>query len=435
MFRKPIAVRNSLAGVLLVFGALVLGACSPLDLPAVSIGAPGAGEIETQHPKLTHTPTHAPTEATTIPPDEIEFRGQFTAREGNIWVIGEFRVIVTDRTEIKGEPQIGDWLKVHVVRTSEGLVAREIEVLERDATRTPEPGFEFRGQLKAREGHIWVIGEFRVIVTERTEIKGEPQIGDWLKVHAVRTTDGLVAREIEVLEREVTRTPEAEIEFRGQLKEREGHIWVIGEFRVIVTERTEIKGEPQIGDWLKVHAVRTSEGLVAREIEVLEREVTRTPEPGFEFRGQFTAREGNVWVIGEFRVIVTDRTEIKGEPQIGDWLKVHAVRTSEGLVAREIEVLEREVTRTPEPEPTRTREPEPTHEPSRTPEPPTEAPRVEFTGTLHGVSGHMWKVGGTPVIVTGETEIRDNPQVGDTVEVRGWQNADGSVTAREIRKR
>jgi hypothetical protein len=273
MFRKLNIFGNSFAGVLLVLGVFLLAACSPLDPPSVSALAPAAGKIETQRPESTHTPIGVPTEATATPAaprDEFEFRGQFTERNGNVWVIGEFRVTVTERTEIKGDPQLRDWLKVHAVRTPDGLVAREIEVLEREATRTPEAEIEFRGQLTAIESNIWIIGEFRVIVTERTEIKGDPQLRDWLKVHAVRTPDGLVAREIEVLERDVTRTPVSgatRIEFTGTLTAINGSHWTVNGVKVIVGN-TEIKDNPQIGDTVKVEGTLQADGSVlAREIE------------------------------------------------------------------------------------------------------------------------------------------------------------------------
>jgi hypothetical protein len=306
--------------------------------------------------------------------------------------------------------------------------------------------FELIGVVERQSPEAWLISGQIVQLTPATEITGDPRIGDRVKAQGRIVEGALVAREIRALRPELTRTPEAtgqaEFEFRGQVKEMHERVWVIGEYRVHITERTEIKGDPRIGDWVKVHALRTEDGLIAREIEVIER--TRTPEPTrppeIEFRGQLTAIEGRVWVIGEYRVIVTERTEIKGEPRIGDWLKVHALRTEDGLVAREIELLEREATRTPEPtrevEPTRPPEATRTPEPSRTPEPTrTVAPaEIEFVGTLNSKEGGVWNVGGTSVMVTGETEIRDNPQVGDTVKVHGWLQADGVVKAREIRK-
>ena len=47
----------------------------------------------------------------------------------------------------------------------------------------------------------------------------------------------------------------------------------------------------------------------------------------------------------------------------------------------------------------------------------------------------MWIIGGQAVTVNGGTEISDNPQVGDQVEVRAVQQGDGSWTALRIEKK
>jgi hypothetical protein len=49
--------------------------------------------------------------------------------------------------------------------------------------------------------------------------------------------------------------------------------------------------------------------------------------------------------------------------------------------------------------------------------------------------GAVWVVAGTSVTVDANTEIRDDPQVGDTVEVRALQFANGRLLATRIRRR
>jgi hypothetical protein len=46
----------------------------------------------------------------------------------------------------------------------------------------------------------------------------------------------------------------------------------------------------------------------------------------------------------------------------------------------------------------------------------------------------VWTVDGQAVIVTAETEIRDNPQIGDRVEVRALRQPDGTLIATRIEK-
>jgi hypothetical protein len=86
--------------------------------------------------------------------------------------------------------------------------------------------------------------------------------------------------------------------------------------------------------------------------------------------------------------------------------------------------------------------PEPTHTPeTSTPEAtlvstitPTVGAEIEFTGPLTAINGNVWVVNGLNVVVTAQTEIKDNPQIGDTVKVHATLQADNSLVAREIEK-
>lgn len=63
-----------------------------------------------------------------------------------------------------------------------------------------------------------------------------------------------------------------------------------------------------------------------------------------------------------------------------------------------------------------------------------EAQEVRFTGVVQSISSGSWKVGGKTVKINSSTEIKDNPQVGDEVEVRALQQPDGSLVAEKIEK-
>ncbi len=61
------------------------------------------------------------------------------------------------------------------------------------ATFTPEPKdheSEFSGVVSAINAGSWTIGGQTVTVDERTEIEGNPQVGDTVKVEAVQQADG-----------------------------------------------------------------------------------------------------------------------------------------------------------------------------------------------------------------------------------------------------
>lgn len=79
-----------------------------------------------------------------------------------------------------------------------------------------------------------------------------------------------------------------------------------------------------------------------------------------------------------------------------------------------------------------------TPQPSETPRPTdddeTDEPdEEEFKGTVEAIGG-TWMISGRAVVITAETEIRNNPQVGDRVEVKAWRLNDGTLVARRIEK-
>ncbi|MGQ0601571.1 MAG: DUF5666 domain-containing protein [Anaerolineales bacterium] len=159
-----------------------------------------------------------------------------------------------------------------------------------------------------------------------------------------------------------------------------------------------------------------------------------TAQAEAEFTGTLIAIDGNMWTVNGIRVTITAQTEIKGNPQVGDTVKVHGAPQSDGsVIAREIEVVLASSTTTPVPG---TVTPAPTG--SATPIPSstvvvTPNAKIEFFGTVTAINGAEWAVSGFRVLVTAQTEIEGNPQVGSTVKVEGRLQADGSVLAREIK--
>ncbi len=58
--------------------------------------------------------------------------------------------------------------------------------------------------------------------------------------------------------------------------------------------------------------------------------------------------------------------------------------------------------------------------------------KVEFVGVLQSRSGSLWVIAGTQVTVDSDSEVEDNPQVGDTVSVEAFRQPDGSLWAKKI---
>ncbi len=59
---------------------------------------------------------------------------------------------------------------------------------------------------------------------------------------------------------------------------------------------------------------------------------------------------------------------------------------------------------------------------------------VRFQGVLQAIDGTTWTIAGQSVMVNASTEVDDQPQVGDTVEVRADQQPNGSLIATRINK-
>lgn len=59
---------------------------------------------------------------------------------------------------------------------------------------------------------------------------------------------------------------------------------------------------------------------------------------------------------------------------------------------------------------------------------------IEFAGLVAAQNGNEWMIAGFPVVITGQTEVRDGPiMVGSAVRVKGQTQADGLVYAERVR--
>jgi hypothetical protein len=150
-------------------------------------------------------------------------------------------------------------------------------------------------------------------------------------------------------------------------------------------------GPAEIGAEVAAEVVQRPDGqLLARVITVL-RDVFETRE----WRDVINAMKGSEWVIGNTPVLVDGDTEIIGDPAVGKVASVRAKRyANEPWRAVRIRVDEPEY--------------------------------MDFEGTINAISGGFWVVGGTTVIIDGQTSISGaNPEVGLWAEVRAERKDDG----------
>jgi hypothetical protein len=256
------------------------------------------------------------------------------------------------------------------------------------ASPTPSPvlTIEFTGIVEAIGDDVWTIGAWTVAVDEDTQIKGAPQVGDEVKVKALRQADGsLLALEIKLKRQSV--------KFAGMVEAIGADSWTIDGREIAIDARTKIKGDPQVGDYVRVHAFVQDDGsLLAHQIKLESRQL--------KFSGVVESIGDDNWTIGGKVVAIGPDTKIKGDPQVGDRVKVHALIQADGtLLAREIRRVDE---------------------------------KVEFTGIVEAIGDGAWTISGQAIAVNADTKIKGDIQVGDRVKVEAFVMDDGSLLAHEI---
>jgi hypothetical protein len=197
--------------------------------------------------------------------------------------------------------------------------------------------------------------------------------------------------------------------------------WSIGGLAV-GSARTEIAGEPQVGDLVRVQALLKQTGLTALSIESV---APAAPEPAqlmsdtadgeTEFTGQVVAIGPDSWTVGDTTVAVTSDTEPRPRQRPGEGPHIVSVRApaaKSGWPSR--------------------------HSVDDSPDDSVEAgdsegeQDLEFKGVVESISGDTWTVSGMAFLVTPDTEIKDTITVGDFVEIHAVLSVDGLLTAVSI---
>jgi len=210
---------------------------------------------------------------------EMEFTGLVDSIGPEAWSVGGLTVGITVATEIAGEPQVGDLVKVHaLIVPPETLVAREIALAESPTDEPsstdvpPAPGdeIEFVGQVVTIAADAWTVDDQVVAVTSETEIKGTITVGDLVKVHALVGPDlSLTAREIEPASEEDALgdddpqdDDEEDLEFKGIVEAINGEDWTVSGVHFLVPATAQIEGAIAVGDFVEIHAAWSTDGVL-----------------------------------------------------------------------------------------------------------------------------------------------------------------------------
>ena len=275
-----------------------------------------------------------------------------TPEEGEPYmVVKEQQIMLTGETQYEGEGglTVGATVKV-TARIEDGIMyALRVQFRQREARYVPLNGTV--ESIEELSGLWWWTivddeGEEKIVlVTEDTELRGDPGVGDQVRGQArVEDEDTLVAIIIAVWQEP---QPE-EIRFEGPIQRFPEDLlgrWMIGGQFVIVDEETEISGaEPQIGAMAAVIGLRYGNGnihassiLVSEVVEDISFEATIIRLPS-------TSSLTGQWIVemadGSLRKVqVLPSTTIIGEPAVGAGVLVTAEpRGRQTWMASEVEV-------------------------------------------------------------------------------------------------
>jgi type VI secretion system secreted protein VgrG len=395
-------------------------------------------------------------------------------------MIGAYGVVNASAPSLPGDPLYGVKRTVEQAQLilaanplaraqlEEQFAARRVDEAQALVALKREAPVEFRGRVASIAGERWSVAGMTVMVGNEARVNGAPSPGAVVEVAGATQLDGTVrASQVSVIAGDGKPEP--------------------------IASATPTSAPSATATPLPGGAGSSSPAPVETDAETpTALAPSATPEPTaaqaveIEFFGMVESIAGSVWRIGGQTVMVNTSTELRGNPQVGQTVEVRAIRLANGsLIARRIEVKSSGVsgpsaTHTP-PAPEDRRTPEPTHtpgsggsgpspthtpdagggsgpspsntpRPTRTPEPshtaaptgtpaPTATPtetttpeEIEFEGTLQSIVGNVWTVSGQAVIVTADTEIKENPQVGDEVRVKAYRQPDGSLIAERIEK-
>jgi hypothetical protein len=304
----------------------------------------------------------------------------------------------------------------------------------------------FEGLVTAMSEDSWTVGDLSVLLSPETVIEGMATPGRSVEVSGETESSGAIrAHRIRL----------RAFEFTGTVESIEGREWVVGGARLEVPRGTPIDDGIRLGARALVSVRVDDEGQwIARRISLIgplpppptaTPRPSSTPEPLFtedneqqeeegeeiELDGALESIGGSSWVVAGRQVLIGSDTEIEGHPDVGDRLRVWGVLQAGGVILAERIRIEEE-DETQEAEETEAAPPSTTRTPDDDED--QESERVEFTGDVESISAGIWLIGGQTVIVTPETEIDGDPEVGDSVRVRAVRLANGDLVAERIER-
>ena len=175
---------------------------------------------------------------------------------------------------------------------------------------------EFRGLIEEIDPRYWMVDKHMVLITDRTSIKGQPQVGALAGVKGMLLFENIVlASTIQV----TAPGAHAEVEFEGVIESISDDTWVVNGTTVRISAVTVIQGTPAVG------AIAEVRGVLQPDDSVLAQQIIVT-YPGFPFlaevEGLVESIEETHWVVGGTTVLIDSNTFIddsRAPAEVGMW--------------------------------------------------------------------------------------------------------------------
>jgi len=310
-------------------------------------------------------------------------------RIGATWRIAGQNFRTHADTVIIGDPQVGDWVAFEGRALLNGTrVADKIVLLHRRFENT----FAFVGTVDAIGESEWTIAGRVVRVDEVTRIEPGIEVGDLVEVKGGIAQDGtLWAASIQPV---VTNG----FRFTGVVQNITSEAWAVSSISVTVNVSTTIEPGIVVGDVVQVSGQILEDGVW------LAQTIRRVPAGGGPFEMVGVATSLDPWIVNGIELATADWTEIDEGIEVGDKVKVEGRILADGTwLAEKIKLWDED-----------------------------EPVRFAFVGRVNSIN--PWVVGGIPLAVDDNTEIKGEIAVGDRVKVEGVVLPDGTWLAQAIKR-
>jgi len=287
--------------------------------------------------------------------------------------------------------------------------------MRQNVSATRRPSVKITGWVREIAATHLLVGDHKLCIDPASTIADDARVGVYAVAKAWLDEQGqLHAEDVAVLPlpeqaRGVSVQPPGDLpgyafEFRGVIQEIQPRYWIVGNRLVFITDRTVIRGRPE------VDALAEVKGMLLFENIVLAKTIKVTMPGAYaevEFEGIIESMSEDSWVVNGVTVMISPVTVIQGTPAFG------LVAEVQGVLQPDSTVLAEQIT---------VRDPD-------------FMPHIDIEGIVESIEATQWVVAGTTVLIDGNTfidESRAPAEVGVWAQVRALSQRDGSLLALRI---